>query len=233
MVNTFVLGPKLKYLKKLDYQRLGKQRVEAAQLIDILDYYDEHGEMPDQGWTNHTATKMWIGHTNALKTYFNYVVKLWIKLGYENNYEYFDVPKCEILTCEFDGVTATFSGKANENTFPKWFSFPPFYMSHRAALVMKKPDFYTELFLDEELEPYMGKGYLWPSECSKKMYKNWSMDYLAPLGAGIPPEVRIPIKIIKKWLKNKLVNPETGRAIKKRGPKYNDYKRAAKFHGLY
>ena len=39
MVNTFVIGRRLKYLDYLDDKRLGKQRVEAAQIINILEYY--------------------------------------------------------------------------------------------------------------------------------------------------------------------------------------------------
>ncbi len=232
MVNTFTIGPKLKWIKKLDYKRLGKQRVEAKQIIDILEYYDENGEMPDAGWTNHKVTKMWIGHTKALKVYFNYVVRQWVKRGYKNNYEYYDVEDCEIIECKFDGTRAKFSKKADENTFPIWYSFPPFYLSQRAALIMKEKDYYEDIFLDDEVEPYMYKGYLWPSDYGKEIYKNWSLDYLAELGSGIPPQYRISKKIIKKWLKDKNTNPETGRSITKTGQIYKDYKKAAKELGM-
>ncbi len=227
MVNTFTLGPKLRYIKKLDSKRLGKQRLEAKQIIDILEYYDDNGEMPDQGWVNHKAVLMWKGHTNALKVYFNYVVKTWKKRGYKNNYEYYDVDDCEIIPCEFDGVTAKFENKPHENSFPIWFTFPPFYLAQRAALLMKDYDHYADIFDDDEVEPYKFKGYFWPADHSKKVYKRWSMEYLADLGAGIPAEFRLDRKMVKKWVKDKYVNPTTGRAITKTGAIYKDYLRAA------
>lgn len=234
MVNTFTLGPTLKWIKKLDMTRTWKQVVEAHQLIKVLKYYDKHGEFKEgAGWTNHPAMKMWIGHTKALKKYFNYVLKICKKAGYNTKYEYYEnVDHCEIISCTFDGTTATFSGEANENTFPIWYAFPPFYLAQRAALIMKNSKYYTDIFLDDEVKSYMGKGYLWPCNHSDKIYKKWKMKYLEELGTGIPPEYRISEKDAKRWSKDKYTNPLTGRAITKSGTIYKDYKRAAKFFGI-
>lgn len=231
MVNTFVIGSKLKYLQYLDDKRLGKQRVEAKQLIDILEYYDEHGVMPDQGWTNHKATKMWIGHTKALKVYFNKTVELWISRGFKNNYDFYEVDDCEIIKCKFDGKKAEFEKEANSDTFPIWFSFPPFHYSHRAALYMKNPEYY-ESFRTKKVIPYIGMGYFWPSDHSNEVYENWNMSYLAEPGEGLPSHYRISRSDAEKWVENKLINPKSGRSIVEGKKMYKDYEKAAMFYGL-
>ena len=43
----------------LDYRRLGKQRVEAMQLLNAM-------KREKGGWINHPATKMWRGYEKAL-----------------------------------------------------------------------------------------------------------------------------------------------------------------------
>ena len=234
MVNTFTIGPKLKYINLLDNKRLGKQRLEAKAIIDILEYYDENDEMPaNTAWTNHPATMMWVGHTNALKVYFNYVLHFWEKRGFKNNYEYYDIERedVEIIKCIFEDNVATFEKKANKDTFPIWFCFPPFYLAQRAALIMKDRDYYEEKLRTPELKPYFLKGYLWPSEHGKSIYKEWDIKYLAPMGTGIPAEYRLDKKMVKVWVENKNTNPVTGRAITESGAIYKDYKRAATQYG--
>ena len=61
-MQTFLPYPDFKKsLQALDYRRLGKQRVEAYQIIRVIKYGD--------GWQHHPAAKMWRGHINALKLY--------------------------------------------------------------------------------------------------------------------------------------------------------------------
>ena len=50
----------------LDYKRLGKQRVEALQIHNIVS-----GKRTTGGWVNHPAVKMWQGYANALAVYHN------------------------------------------------------------------------------------------------------------------------------------------------------------------
>jgi mRNA-degrading endonuclease YafQ of YafQ-DinJ toxin-antitoxin module len=67
-------------LQSLDYRRLGKQRVEAFQILNVL------LERTDtKGWRNHPITKMWKGYEDALKQYFNKCVYEWVERGYNNN----------------------------------------------------------------------------------------------------------------------------------------------------
>jgi hypothetical protein len=53
-----------KTAKCLDYRRLGKQRVEAYQIIRTLT-----GE--SKGWVHHPVVKMWLGYETALMVYFD------------------------------------------------------------------------------------------------------------------------------------------------------------------
>ena len=66
-----------KTIKVLDYKRLGKQRVEALQILKAL--HD-----PKNGWYHHPAVKMWVGYDEALKHYMNCCIREWILRGYEN-----------------------------------------------------------------------------------------------------------------------------------------------------
>ena len=76
-----------KSLSVLDWRRLGKQRVEAHQVLNVL-----LGRTNTQGWRNHPITRMWDGYEDALKLYFNLCVKEWISRGYNNNMILEDVP---------------------------------------------------------------------------------------------------------------------------------------------
>ena len=61
-MQTFLPHPNIrKSLKSLDSRRLGKQRVEAHQILNIL-----LNRTKTKGWRNHPAVKMWKGHVNAL-----------------------------------------------------------------------------------------------------------------------------------------------------------------------
>ena len=63
-----------KTAKSLDRQRLGKQRVEAWQILQAI-------TNQDYGWQNHPAVKMWRGYETALSEYGIDVCKEWIDRG--------------------------------------------------------------------------------------------------------------------------------------------------------
>lgn len=224
----------LHHIKILDNKRLGKQRLEAKQILNILEYYDKHGIFPNTGWIHHKIVKIWMGHTYALKVYFNKVIYYWKERGFQNSYDYYDVDEesCPIIPCKFDGKTALFEQQANSMTFPLWYSYPPYYLSQRAALLMKDREYYLgQQLLTPEVEPYLLKGYLWPCDHGDKIYHQWNLDYLAPLGSGIPPEYRLDKLSVQQWIQNKSINPVTGRAIQSNGKLYKEYSRAAKIFG--
>ena len=138
-MQTFLPYPNLKKsLKVLDSRRLGKQRVETFQILNIL------LERTDKkGWKNHPSVKMWKGYENALKLYFNKSVKLWISKGHKN-------------TMKFEQI----NGKI---ILPKWFGDKMFHDSHKSNLLRKDKDHYFEFSkaVPDDL------GYVWPSQIDR------------------------------------------------------------------
>ena len=61
----------------LDPKRLGKQRVEAYQILKVLT-----GE--SKGWQNHPAVKMWRGYESALARYAIDVCLVWRQRGHRD-----------------------------------------------------------------------------------------------------------------------------------------------------
>jgi hypothetical protein len=139
-MQTFLPYPNLKKsLKVLDSRRLGKQRVEAYQILNVLlDRTDK------KGWRNHPAVKMWKGYENALKLYFNKAVKLWISKGYKN-------------TMKLEKI----NGKI---ILPKWFGSKEFHASHRSNLLRKDSEHYGNFEWQESDD----LDYVWPIESKKR-----------------------------------------------------------------
>jgi len=134
-MQTFLPHPNIrKSLKSLDSQRLGKQRVEAHQILNIL-----LKRTKTKGWRNHPAVKMWKGYVNALKLYFNEAVKEWTSRGYKNNM------KLEIIR-----------GRV---VFPKWFGNKKFHSSHKGNLLRKYKEHYSQFNWKES----PGLPYVWPA----------------------------------------------------------------------
>lgn len=119
-MNTFLpFADFEKSVSVLDYRRLGKQRVEALQILNTL-------KGKSKGWINHPAVRMWRGYENALATYFNACVREWIKRGYNNN--------LKLLR-----VSDTFK-------MPPWFGKKKFHRSHRSNLLRKDAEHYKRYF---------------------------------------------------------------------------------------
>lgn len=114
--------------KILDYRRLGKQRVEALMILRIFD-----GQNPGSRWTNHPATKMWVGHETLLKDYTLKMCDEWELRGYKSTI----VPEIEAFR---------FSLASFED--PWWLGNATFHLSHQSNLVRKFPDHYRAFFPD-------------------------------------------------------------------------------------
>jgi hypothetical protein len=141
-MQTFLPYPNLKKsLKALDSRRLGKQRVEAFQILNIL--LDRTNK---KGWRNHPAVKMWQGYENALKLYFNKAVKLWISKGYKNTMK-LEKTKGKII-------------------LPKWFGNKKFHDSHKSNLLRKNKEHYSKFGWKEKND----LEYFWPCE-ERKIFK--------------------------------------------------------------
>jgi hypothetical protein len=128
-MQTFLPYPDFKKsLRSLDYRRLGKQRVEACQIIRAIKY--------GGGWRNHPAVKMWHGHINALKLYHNLCIDEWISRGYKNR-----MPKMKI------------SGRVS---YPSWLGKNNFHAAHRSNLLRKDQAYYNQFGWTEPPDlPYL------------------------------------------------------------------------------
>ena len=117
-MQTFLPVPDFKESAKiLDYRRLGKQRVEARQILNAL-------QGKSKGWVNHPATRMWKGYESALEQYLREMILEWLDRGYNNSME---IPL-----------------KRSPIIYPKWFGDVNFHASHRSNLLRKNFDYYSE-----------------------------------------------------------------------------------------
>lgn len=123
-----------KSAKVLDYKRLGKQRLEAMQLVNsiIKLQEDPHAKV---GWHNHPARRMWVGYLDALKEYCNIMIAEWIFRGYNNTMQFY--------TLKSDAV------------HPPWIGDPQVHSSHRANLLRKDFNFYSSYgWTEDPTTPY-------------------------------------------------------------------------------
>ena len=188
MVNTFVISSSFEETaKSLDYKRLGKQRVEAFQILKSL-LPEEYG--PSNGWKNHPATLMWKGYEEALIVYIQVMIKEWINRGYKNTIEVRE-PKNIIM--------------------PHWITWKYMHLSHKCSLLRKNAEYYSNKFdLDEIEKEYMKFGYVWPTHV-KSSYGGLPKPELVcdPISGSYGWKK----EEIMMFLSNRNVNPRTGRKI--------------------
>lgn len=120
----------------LDYRRLGKQRVETYQILNVL--YNPNAK----GWANHPAVKMWRGYEQALVNYGLTICEEWLSRGYKD-------------TC-YDKISAYY--KTGRIVYPQWLG-GKIHTTHRAALLFKDFTFYSQ-FGWSETPAY---NYYWPA----------------------------------------------------------------------
>ena len=136
----------------LDPKRLGKQRVEALQVVRGL-------TRPDYGWRRHPAVLMWAGFEEALGRYGLVCCAAWIELGFG------DTCAATIVTdLGAAGVTSirTQPELAAAGALPLWLGDEALHRSHQSALVRKDPERYGPLFPD--VPPDL--PYVWPTRSS-------------------------------------------------------------------
>ncbi|MEV7605078.1 MSMEG_6728 family protein [Paenarthrobacter sp. NPDC089322] len=126
----------------LDTSRLGKQRVEALQVLRAL-------VIPEYGWQSHPAVRMWMGHVPALTMYGLAMADEWINRGHPDN------TRANIT--EF-APQAAHPDYASKIVMPPWLGYEELHVSHRSKLIGKDPKFYGPLFpgTEEKLD------YVWP-----------------------------------------------------------------------
>lgn len=240
MVTTFLVrDPKRKkshpisnilYTAKiLDDRRLGKQRVEAMQIIDAI-------EKDGKGWKNHPATAAWRyrpierlsdtgldiadsvpteinesiqkAYLPALKLYHDIMIREWVDRGKNNNMEVFYTD--EEYQSFIKGMWK------NSIPFPEWCSIDSVQYSHATRLIQKDPGHYTPIFIDLPNE-YLDYGYIWPAKWTLEQLRipvladreEYSLLLRSRLDEIAEPFVDYPICIAEKNRRGRCKNKAT------------------------
>ena len=137
----------------LDQRRLGKQRVEALQVLRGL-------TTQDYGWRHHPAVLMWRGYEEALGSYGVTVCRAWFVRGFADT--------CELkLREELDRIGVAAPRPQPElaavGALPPWLGDPALHRSHQSSLLRKDPAHYRPLFpeVPDDLR------YVWPVRSSR------------------------------------------------------------------
>lgn len=130
----------------LDRQRLGKQRLEARQIIRVL----LGARSP---WAHHPAVLMWCGHAYSLAQYGIAVCREWLSRGYEDHQmEWFE----------------TMARVSFVSPPPPWLGRADFHASHRSNLLRKNPVWYGRFGWAESPD----LPYVWPVQGEEHDHRN-------------------------------------------------------------
>lgn len=141
-MQTFLPDPsfaKSAYL--LDDKRVGNQRLEAQILLEAI--------TTGNGWSKHTAARMWRGYEDALRLYMWEMIREWVSRGFKNT-----------MACPDVGVI-----RKTKVPMPPWLGWEPFHASHRSNLLRKDPEWYGQWGWKED----PSKPYVWP--------RNWGKEF--------------------------------------------------------
>jgi hypothetical protein len=146
-MQTFLPYPSFRRsVECLDYRRLGKQRVEAFQLLvangdkwAVAERTRRTGKSGAvKGWINHPAAIMWRGHSPALSQYYNLCIKEWVRREYNNTMQF--APLDDVIE------------------HPRWLGDEVFHAAHRSNLLRKNPEYYSQFdWLESD-----NHEYVWP-----------------------------------------------------------------------
>lgn len=122
-MNTFLPLPDFKQsVQCIDNKRLWKQVLESDGIIKIIVGYNK-------GYRNHPIVKMWEGYTDALVCYRNECVREWLKrrLFFGDTMYTFDTIETP-----------------KQSSKPPWLGDERLHSSHRAALLKKNYEWYSQ-----------------------------------------------------------------------------------------
>jgi Pyrimidine dimer DNA glycosylase len=119
----------------LDDVRLGKQRVEAYQIVRTLTGVT-------RGWQHHPAVKMWRGHVDALVDYGVAMCVEWVSRG-----------RADTVHEKLLGHRSPEAAVA-----PVWLGNAALHASHRSNLLRKDPEWYRRFGWEEPAD----LPYVWP-----------------------------------------------------------------------
>ena len=134
----------------LDAKRLGKQRVEAIQVLRAL-------TVPGYGWRHHPAAAMWAGYEEALSRYGLVVCEVWCATGRQDTCR--DTLRADLRRTTGLERIRTQRELADAGDLPPWLGDADFHRSHQSSLVRKLPEHYRPHFpgVPEDLP------YVWPA----------------------------------------------------------------------
>ncbi len=150
-VQTFLPYPDFPATARvLDTRRLGKQRVEAVQVLRGL-------LVPGYGWRRHPAVRIWTGYQEALVRYGLDVCHEWCLAGRSDTCAATLLADLRALAGIADPRGQEALAAAGE--LPPWLGDPAFHRSHQSALVRKDPARYATHFPDVPAD----LPYVWPA----------------------------------------------------------------------
>lgn len=120
----------------LDYRRLGKQRVEAKQILQCL------LKEGSTGWGHHPIVGAWAGYEEALAVYGLYICSEWKLRGYQDSlFGWFQVMRQNIR-----------EGEHYTTPIPPWAEDSRVNQAYQKLLTWKEPEHYEEIFDMVQLE---------------------------------------------------------------------------------
>ena len=124
----------------LDNKRLGKQRVEVLQILNVLHEIKT-------GWQSHPAVRMWRGHEPQLCEYGLVICEEWKRRGFQDTC-------AEKIQWHLECATSGDYSLAP----PSWLGDVEFHRAHQSNLLRKDPEHYGKHFpgVPDDLE------YIWP-----------------------------------------------------------------------
>jgi hypothetical protein len=134
----------------LDQRRLGKQRVEAIQVLRAL-------TVPGYGWRHHPAAAMWAGYEEALAGYGLAICAEWCATGRADTCA--STLRTDLERTTRLAVIRTQQELTDAGELPPWLGEEDFHRSHQSSLVRKDPDHYRRFFPDVPAD----LPYVWPS----------------------------------------------------------------------
>lgn len=116
---------------ELDNKRLGKQRVETLQILNAL-------RIPNYGWKNHPAVRMWVGYEYLLTVYGKAMCGEWVRRGFSDT--------CWMKIDAIQRDIVTYPPSKYERRSPWWLHDERLTRSHQSNLIRKDPAHYRPLF---------------------------------------------------------------------------------------
>lgn len=191
-------------LRCLDDKRLGKQRVEAYQVLrGVLGI-----ETAAKGWANHPARLAWVGYADAIADYTVMACYLYVARGYKDTImdkatETFRGIAGKSPPVERDGrYNSTRLYRNYEPTMPWWWGNEEYHLRHRMALYVKDPLHYGPLLdVGSWPDPPEVYQYIWP--CQHGMYYLGNVSGKYPFKSGNTSSNHIHHTKVKKIVRRR------------------------------